>query len=340
MSRLDRALVSLRKEEVIMSQALVSKREQARALVREGVPYNKVVSTLGVAKSSVSLWCRDIRRTTAKRVKPSLDTSQNIKTSTKISDETKDHIRTLCRSGIPRTEIATRMGLHISTIQKICRGVSPTIKPEPKQKALLGEKGQYPYQDWHLYFSKDKYDAKVVHMVHAETRERLGMRYARYLMSVHLKRVLTRKEMVRYKDGIDDRIDNLILTTLEAELESRCKDRMRPCERCGEEFEAKRARTKYCSNKCKWATNDERKASPRTCRSCGTEFSSETRSQRYCSKECKAKVTTKKRVRTKTTKTLPRIECVVCEGLFIPDSPEREVCYAQYCNDVIKAHEE
>lgn len=312
-------------------------KQKARELCASGIAYNKIASTLGVAKSSVSLWCKDIKRPTVNKTKTKVPTAPNNKA---ITETQKEAIRHRCREGETRQKIADDVGLHITTVHRICRGVVSKVNHLRVRRELSGVRGEYPYEDWHLYFSKDKYGAKIVNMVHTETRERMGMRYARYVMSVHLGRILEDHEMVRFKSGVDDSLDNLILTTLESEMVSRSKDRMRPCEHCGTVFEAKRTRTKYCSNTCKWAKNDSHKAADRQCRSCGESFTSESRSQRYCSEECKSKVTPKKRIRTKTKKTLPRIECVVCEGLFIPDSPGREVCYAQYCNDVISGYEE
>lgn len=48
------------------------------------------------------------------------------------------------------------------------------------------------------------------------TKERLTISYARYLMSVHLKRYLTEDEHVDHRNDIkdDDRIDNLQILTL------------------------------------------------------------------------------------------------------------------------------
>lgn len=49
---------------VALYEALITRKEErvkARALVQEGYSYNQIVKELKVAKSSVSLWCRDLR---------------------------------------------------------------------------------------------------------------------------------------------------------------------------------------------------------------------------------------------------------------------------------------
>lgn len=317
-------------------EAKVVQRERARELARQGTSYSEIVRQLGVSKSSVSKWCRDIVE--------ELVATGKIKAPKKVDQQRRvdrNKVLELCRSKIPRQEIANTLHIGLSTVHRICKGM-PTVRkiaPPTKPNPLLGTAGVGPYEGWHLYFSTDRQGAKTVNMVNVETRERKGMRYARYLMSVHLNRVLTKTETVRYKNGIKDVIENLEIKVLQSETSSSDPNFEKKCDHCGKDFVALRTAAKFCGDDCRALSRKARYKKDRTCRGCKENFSSDSRSDRYCGSTCKEKYAPPKsgrRIKSARTKVEKRV-CVVCEGNFTPNTHSREHCYSKYCNDVIQA---
>lgn len=115
---------------------------------------------------------------------------------------------------------------------------------------------EYPYTEYwtHAYMSQKKSGREKgrrnVTLVNRDTKERSSTSYARYLMSVHLKRMLNEDEHVDHinEDKTDDRIENYQILTLEQNnLKSAqsCTYLKADCPACGKTF----FRRKNCLSK-------------------------------------------------------------------------------------------
>ncbi len=83
---------------------------------------------------------------------------------------------------------------------------------------------EYPFNEYKGYLLTNKEPRRLVCLKHNETNEKLTISYARYLMSVHLKRILEKDEHVDHIDGdrLNDIIENLqILSPSENNRKSR-----------------------------------------------------------------------------------------------------------------------
>jgi len=78
---------------------------------------------------------------------------------------------------------------------------------------------EYPYNDYRLYIVLHKKEnRRMANLVNPITKRRTTLSYSRYLMSVHLGRVLEPQEHVDHinNDKLDDRVENFqILSQLE-----------------------------------------------------------------------------------------------------------------------------
>lgn len=86
------------------------------------------------------------------------------------------------------------------------------------EETKLAEQAEYPFEEYTLYKVFHKKEGRMMAQLVNGNVSRTTMSYARYLMSVHLKRVLGKDEHVDHlnDDKTDDRIDNFqLLTPLE-----------------------------------------------------------------------------------------------------------------------------
>lgn len=129
---------------------------------------------------------------------------------------------------------------------------------------------QVPYQDYKLYIvfhqNENRRMANLVKLG-SKSKIRTTMSYARYLMSVHLGRVLDKCEHVDHINGnkLDDRVDNFQIIS-QAENSKKYRTLDNPvtlldliCPVCGVEFRLTKQRAysvihlgkqKCCSKKC------------------------------------------------------------------------------------------
>ena len=308
---------------------------QARALYLQGVPYRKIITQLNVSKASVSLWCRDIVRPRTP-AKP----REVVKPTRKFAPV--DDIVAKHKAGWRHEDIGKEIGMSPKTVARHCVGIPrdvPLINRGSIQERT-GPLGEGPYKDYHVYFWNSNTGPKVIGLIHRDTGKKQSIRYARYLMGVHLGRILENDEVVRYREGQVDEIDNLILTKVERrDLASKYVPEVKPCKECQKEFTARRRVDLFCSKKCRWDHQYKLGAPPRKCRGCGEDFQNTNRSVRYCGDTCKTKAVDSqqsKRRKTRLDNAPVKVECVVCEAMFIPRSENRDYCYSAYCKDVIE----
>ncbi len=92
----------------------------------------------------------------------------------------------------------------------------------------MPEPAKPPFEGYTLYKVYHKSEGRhYAQLVNSETKTRTTISYARYLMSVHLGRLLTKQEHVDHINGdkVDDRIENLqILSQLQNSLKYSEKD--------------------------------------------------------------------------------------------------------------------
>jgi len=78
------------------------------------------------------------------------------------------------------------------------------------------EKALYPFEDYRIYkvFHKKENRWQAI-LVKPNNKKRTTLSYARYLMSIHLKRILDKNETVDHIDGnkLNDTIENLQILT-------------------------------------------------------------------------------------------------------------------------------
>jgi len=128
---------------------------------------------------------------------------------------------------------------------------------------------EYPYADYNGYLVVNSEGRRNVCLVHKLSKKRTTVSYARYLVSVHLKRVLLPNEQVDHIDGIksNDILENLqILSKLDNNRKnvvetnrSRKMVRM-TCPNCDKVFEKafnsthlqKKGHYTSCSKKCSY----------------------------------------------------------------------------------------
>lgn len=97
-----------------------------------------------------------------------------------------------------------------------------------------------PYEHYIVYgpsLSKSE-SRRVVVLVDKETKKKTSTSYARYLMSTHIGRMLTKEEKVDHinNDKLDDRIENFQILTHSENLRKSTNGQkfvQYPCARCG-----------------------------------------------------------------------------------------------------------
>lgn len=322
--------------------AKVKQREQARELARQGVSYNEITRRLHVAKSSVSNWCRDIIH----ELPPEL-LAEKLKRDRVVNIESRDIARERYRNGDASKQIAHDLNVNIATVVRWCKDIirprSQRIKTQRKRPPSTAPMAQSPYADHRIYHSTSKQGYNSVSLVHPDTMIQKTMSLARYLMSVKENRILNDDELVRHIDGPEDVIENLRIVTYAQEKAEFKEKSKRPCPQCGEIYIPNRAKQVFCSKTClhvsrRGITTEVKPDVARACKGCGTSYKPKNNSQRYCSEECIPKPIRKARAsRTSKPRTssVAKVECVICDMKFIPNAPDRDVCYSKSCNDLI-----
>lgn len=342
-------------------------REEARRLYLEGKTYNQIVEILGVAKSSLSVWCRDIvrpRPTAIVMNKPHRVRVFNTERAEFPYDgfsigihhrksgqshvqlynpETKERFYTsyprylMCvkekrilddneivvyvegdRQSVDSYVIKDKNVIteeRIKRFTKICVtcgnefvGGSRAAKacslscaakiPRSRHKAPEERKprsnlskpkdstkrADAPYLGYCYGLYRKKDGTTCIRLWNPETGDSHNTTFVRYLMATHIGRPLTKDEVVVYKEGRFEALDNLILKT---------KDEIR-------EEKAKEAALKKPTPRLKTIKPSK----------------------------------PKKPVVTKYT-----CECVICEEKFESINPDKEVCFSSKCRSIIKQAE-
>jgi hypothetical protein len=128
----------------------------------------------------------------------------------------------------------------------------------------------YPFtQDWDYAYLVSSQGRNNVCLVKQGSKERTTISYARYLMSVHLKRYLTKDEHIDHinQEKIDDRIENLQILTQQQNNYKSAKHHggrkyvLYQCPACLESFEKTHNQSHFviskqsvcCSRECSYA---------------------------------------------------------------------------------------
>jgi len=322
-------------------EAKVVQRERARELARQGTSYNEIVRQLHVSKSSVSAWCRDIIH----ELTPS-QIADKLKRERVTNEKSKAIARERYLNNDRIKSIAGDLNVNVSTVVRWCQDLtrpkSVNAKTAARRKSTA-PMAEHPYSDCRIYYSQTKDGLKTVNLNNVKTLARTTMSFARYLMSVKEGRILDKDEIVRHIDGPEDVIENLKLTTHEKEKLEHAANNKKPCVICSTPFSPKRSSQTMCSVKCsiesRKTTNGKSSSvqKERRCRGCGGTFVATSNATRFCGDVCRSTHTSKAGRVHKPVNPDDKRECVVCEGMFIPNSPSREHCYSQHCKDVIKA---
>lgn len=131
--------------------------EEARSLYREGYSYGAIHHKLGVARSTVTLWCKD------------------------IAFELREK-----------------------------RGVIRHAPLDP-DKIKISQFALHPFEGWRIQKATPVGDLERLKLQNIETREIFTITKARYLMSVHLGRMLDKDERIVFVEGREAVIENLRL---------------------------------------------------------------------------------------------------------------------------------
>lgn len=108
----------------------------------------------------------------------------------------------------------------------------------------MAQKAEYPYDEYALYVVTHKKEGRrMACLVHRSSKLRTTISYARYLMSVHLGRLLSKEEHVDHIDGdrMHDTIDNLQVLSQEENRKKYIEANPKPmyaftCPVCGSVF--------------------------------------------------------------------------------------------------------
>lgn len=121
--------------------------------------------------------------------------------------------------------------------------------------------GEYPYSDYIIYEIFNKLEGrKMVVLVKKDKKHRTTMSYARYLMSIHLGRVLLSSEHVDHIDNnkTNDNIQNLQILTCSENVKKSKQPRVLQtliCPVCGNSFKLEKRQMhktseQSCSRRC------------------------------------------------------------------------------------------
>jgi len=222
-------------------------------------------------------------------------------------------------------------------------------------------RGEFPFQEYHIYGGFGKDGVYRYQLVHKDTYEKLYLSRARYNMCVHLKRILTKDERVEKIDGPSDELDNLKLITPQIRAEIQKANLTKHCVICDSEFVAIRARTKTCSLECKNAlkrqsmTGTTAATLEAKCVECGSRFIAQSPRAITCSDRCRytrkrklgghmasdgsyiSKPSTNRVRKPKVIKPKEtfRNKCEICEHYFTAKTPEQDVCFSHHCQTVL-----
>src|SRR4051812_36872295 len=92
-------------------------RDIARAMYAEGRSYREIERELGVARSSLSLWLRDLKGRDCKDASDATDSVATLQ----VADSRRDLARELRRDGLLLREIAEQLGVSHVTIHRWVR---------------------------------------------------------------------------------------------------------------------------------------------------------------------------------------------------------------------------
>lgn len=85
-------------------------------------------------------------------------------------------------------------------------------------KELKRKQAEYPYNNYWLYIILHKNENRyMANLIHKTNKTRTTLAYAKYLMSVHLKRILDRIEQVDHidDDKLNDKLENFQILSLQ-----------------------------------------------------------------------------------------------------------------------------
>lgn len=288
--------------------------KEANRLYLEGKSYNEISKLLGVSKSTLSRWLAAI-------VRPRPPKKEKVKAPPKVKEpkvivpsvpKVRKKRATKAREMVTCFEVTcgklfvppkksskycsvtcrcTCMGRSANERKSAKKALRPAKPPRPSSRMALP-----PFQDYRISieFAKGGNRPRAI-LSNPTTGERKYIMYSRYLMSTHLGRLLQENEIVRYKDGTYDAIENLELVTRE-QIE--------------EEHASKR---KKCLN-------------------CDNLFYPQSRDQKYCSQSCN--IEHKKKEARKKLKIFMCV-CEICEEEFESKLPDRDLCSKTECREIV-----
>jgi hypothetical protein len=340
---------------------------KARRLVREdpSLTHRQLASQFNVNASSLE---KAIRGQTYKHLN---DTEAPVLRSIK-KDDKRQEARELYLQGMSYLEISKQISIPKSSLSLWLRDIvrppkvakpktlsiverskdtTAAAKSEKVVKSQVGQPGEGPYTGYLVYKYAEKDDVTRVRLY--SKNDQTVMSYGRYLMSVHLNRVISPEEVVRHKEGKEDTLDNLVLLKKTELKEFLAEKRKTSCVICNTQFIPRRTNVKTCSRACTKSHQLTQMAKARleivhTCVECQTEFSSSSNKPLVCSSTCANKRKTRIRNERKPPKEVkppkPQLpkkkyvytnECVICESKFVTSRKIREVCYQKECKDII-----
>lgn len=180
----------------------------------------------------------------------------------------REEARQLYSSGVNYDQITKLLSVSKSTVSLWCGDLAQEKRRQQAReraesreiasslvevRSFVHVSGAPPYEDYNLYTYEGRGDGVTrVQLVHRETRARLSMALARYRMSVSLGRVLERGEVVAHREGKDDSLSNLVLTTHSGLARIKRERSAKECVICEEVFIPARPKNVTCSRTCKY----------------------------------------------------------------------------------------
>lgn len=290
----------------------LDQKARAREMSAKGFSYAEIVDELGVSISSVSNWCRDIVKTRTPRPRKTKPRdAEETKRRAQVSAAKKEEVRALYRAGEMSTrEIAahcnvSKKSLHTWTLD--LRGLRP--KRVAKARGKKVELAQPPFAEYYLHIRRYSKFPHRAFLVHKDTGESISMYKRTYDMSVHMERRIVDPEVVVViNESLPETLDNLKIITRVVGSHYVPKEFEHHCPNCDNDFKSVKKEQTYCSSKC---------------------FFDATRGRPKPKKNSSTK-------RSTTREAVERVECVICDMKFIPNAPDRDVCYSKSCNDLIQ----
>ena len=240
----------------------------------------------------------------------------------------KEKAISLYKAGATYNEISKVLNVNKSSISYWCRDlaaqrlkekmeatrlrkIEEKEKRKLKQKPIEQEPAEHPYTGWYIRHTNNSDGVIRITLYNPDSKQTRFMSKARYVMSVHLGRVLENHERVYHKNGKEDDVENLFVSTLSQKS-----------------IQTINEKTVSCGNP-----------------SCNNLFFKRYQNRKYCSRKCFHAVRTANRKvrvykpRSKATFSAPikhTKECVWCESTFTTSNPNGEICSKKCRRELLK----